>query len=763
MTGPAAAAILNGMPHPADLRARHHDGTTLVTAGQMIVACYPDGDIAMRNMAVAVARQLGFSGQRVAQVMGLSASYVATLHQRARREGAAGLVRPSGPKPKLSPEHWARAARWRQAGASEAQIAARLGVAQATVSRHLAGAGQQQLTFGGEPGRAAGQDGAPAEPGSADQEPRQPWPQREEPAPGPAAQPGPAQAPAAEQQPEPAESGPAPEPVAQPGPEPAPEPGPETALAAGLLAAGARITGGQVTSRYAGAMLLHAFGARAGAGDILAAAGDGGPGGRRFADVALLSAVSTCFALGAVTVEQFKHLTSACAGPLAGLAGLPGLRTLRPRLAAIADGTDPLELQAMFAAAMLAADPVTSGVYYADDHFVPCAGAKPVGKGWNNKRGKAERGRADTHVTAHDGRAVCFVTGEPSGLSATLPKALAELKKAAPPGARIMLGFDRGGAYPRVFRHCRDEGVHWVTCRRAPLAVPGALPVITTITVNSKRREVARAGETVQLKDYGEARQLTLFEHGQVALQVLTSDFDACPAETLAWLKSRWREENFLKYAAENYGIDKICDYIAALEANTKVIDNPARKAANTSLRQAENARAAAREDFAALLADPAIPAPAKNARLIPAAERKIVRAEKALAAAEAARDAIPAKLPANVIDPHARVALLRTQRRGLQMVLRLLAHNAEHWLASHLNAYLRDDDEYRALTRETIIRGLAGVITYAPDAITVQLDRPGAPRVARALELLLDEINATPPAMPGDRRPITYHLTGQI
>ena len=97
--------------------------------------------------------------------------------------------------------------------------------------------------------------------------------------------------------------------------------------------------------------------------------------------------------------------------------------------------------------------------------------------------------------------------------------------------------------------------------------------------------------------------------------------------------------------------------------------------------------------------------------------------------------------------------------------MLRLLAHNAEHWLASHLNAYLQDDDEYRAITRKTIIRGLASVITYAPDATTVRLDRPGAPSVARALELLLDQINATPLAIPGDRRPITYHLTpaGQI
>ncbi len=92
-------------------------------------------------------------------------------------------------------------------------------------------------------------------------------------------------------------------------------------------------------------------------------------------------------------------------------------------------------------------------------------------------------------------------------------------------------------------------------------------------------------------------------------------------------------------------------------------------------------------------------------------------------------------------------------------MVLRLLAHNAEHWPASHLNVYLRDDDEYRATTRENVIRGLAGTSTCTPATITVQLDQPGSPQVARALDLLLDEINATPPSLPGDTRPITYQL----
>ena len=750
---PAAVALmLEGMPSPRDLHLHRAAGRVVVLVGSKLVAEYGETDLAMRNMVIVTLRRLGFPGWRVAEVFGLTPTYVSRLRTAASRQGAAALAGQDGPgRPRaLGEDRQDLAQQWREQGESDLEIGRRLGVAGTTVARRLAarpaagadaGPRQEELEFAG-PAVGPGRDLEPRpEPGpraDSSQEQQQGEGEPEGGA-GPAAAAGPG-----------GPGGAAPDGAGGGPPSPPPGPG------------GPEITGGVLWSRYAGAMLLHAFTARAGAGQVLeSAAGAGrGAGGYRFADVALLSATSMCFALGAETIEQVKHLTAACAGPLAGLAVLPHLRTLRPRLAAIADAADPLALQEMAARAMLAADPVTCGVYYVDDHFVPYAGAKPVAKGWNNKRGKAERGRADTHVTAHDGRAVCFVTGEPSGLAATLPKALAELKKAADPGAKIMLGFDRGGAYAQVFRHCQEQGVHWVTYRRAPLAVPACLPVITTITRGGKARQIAWAEETVQIKDYGPARQITLFEHGQVALQVLTSDFDACPAQILAWLKSRWREENFLKYAAQNYGIDKICDYIAGIEANTKIVDNPGRKKASAAVREAEKAAAAAERDLAVLLADPAISPAAKNTRLIPAAQKTIAAAHNKLAAAAAARDKIPAKLPANVIDPAAQVALLRTCRRGLQMVLRLHACNAEHWLANHLNAYLDDDDEYRAITRQTIIRGLAGTITYAPDRITVELHRPGAPRVAGALALLIDEINHTPPAMPGDTRPITYQLT---
>jgi hypothetical protein len=684
------------MPDARDLHRLDSGGQIMIFAGPMLLFRYCEADTPARNLAVAVLRQLRFSGTAVAGVTELTPNYVATLNQRFLKEGTAGLIRALGRPRETSGASWDQASGWRAGGVRDAEIARRLGVNQSTVLRRLGPAHVQEAL---QPQAAAG----PQATGPQATEPQATEPQATEPR--------------------------------------ATEPGAAPARPA------------VIWSRYAGSMLLHAFFTRCAAGTVLADAAQGPQ------DVALLTGISMCFALGPSTLEQFKHLAAADAGPLAGSGTLPGLRALRPALNEIADRTDPLEIQSLFAAAMLAADPVTSGVYYVDDHFIPYTGAKPVAKGWNNKRGRAERGHADTHVTAHDGRAVCFVSGEPSGLTVTLPLALAQLKKAAGPGAAIMVGFDRGGAYAQVFRHCREEKVHWVTYRRAPLAVPVMLPVLTTVSYGGRTREVAWAEETVQIKDYGDARQITLFEHGRVALQILTSDTEACPADILSWLKSRWREENFLKYASENYGIDKICDYLAEITENTKEIGNPARKRANAAVRDAQKTLDAAERDLAALLADPGLTPAVKNAR-IPGLEKKIIRARTAAAATVTERDPIPAKLPANVINPDAQTAVLRAGRRGLQMVLRLLAHNAEHWLSSHLNAYLQDDDEYRAVTRETIIRGLAGTIEYTPGTITVTLERPASKCIARALELLTDEINATPPAMPGDTRPITYQIT---
>ena len=64
---------------------------------------------------------------------------------------------------------------------------------------------------------------------------------------------------------------------------------------------------------------------------------------------------------------------------------------------------------------------------------------------------------------------------------------------------------------------------------------------------------------------------------------------------------------------------------------------------------------------------------------------------------------------------------------------------------------------EYRAITRHLL--HLGGTITSTPRLITVTLDTPAAPRITRALALLIEKTNIEPPRMPGDTRPITYQL----
>ena len=378
---PAASAILGGMPGPSLLHRADRDGTTWILAGSVVLACYPSGDAGARNVAVAVCRQLGFGGRAVAEVMGLTENYVATLHNRALREGTAGLVRAPGRPRKLAAGAWEKAARWRAEGASDSEIARRLGVAQSTVFRRLGPAAvQEQLPESGPAGepepQAGGQDAGPVipEPG----EPAALGPQASEPAPA-------------------GELGPVP---------------------AGNLAAR---PGGALPSRYAGAMLAHAYLDRIGAEAILAAALPPALGRPRYDDLALLTGTSLAFALGASSAEGTKHLIPAQAGILAGIGRLPDPRTLRPRLAAIARACDPLALQRQLGAAMLAADAPALHVYYVDDHFVPYEGAKPVPKGWNTKRRHAQPGRAGTVVTDYRGRAVCFADGEPAGLSSTCP------------------------------------------------------------------------------------------------------------------------------------------------------------------------------------------------------------------------------------------------------------------------------------------------------------------------------------------------------
>jgi hypothetical protein len=703
--GVAVQAMLVGMPAPRDLHRFEVDGQVLICVGATVMFSYDAADAGLRNLAAVTLPEMGFTGRRVAQVLGITEEYVSMLRARARAEGSAGLMRRRGRPAALGARDLERARSWREEGVTDAAIGKRLGVHGSTVARVLVGVdrpGSDAVAVAATLPVAAEPDNTETTEAHAGIEPT-----IEEPAPAAVASP----------------------------------------------AGSAAIGTGSYRCRYAGAMMLFPYLDLVGAQGIFATC-TGGPA-RRYGDQHVLATATLGFALGTGTVEGSKHLRRAEAGVAVGLAATPELGTLRSRLSALADNCDPLGLQRAFAAGMLAADPAADTVYFVDDHFVAYAGARPVAKGWNTKRRHAQPGRDDTLVVDARGRAVVFASGEPTGLSSNLGGVLAQLRVVLGPDAPILLGFDRGGSYPSAFTTCREAGAHWVSYRRAPLAATTATPTQGAITRGGAQQVVLLADETVQIKGYGPARQLTLYENDAPVLQVLTSDTTATGVGLLYWLRARWRIENMFKYASAHNGIDALADYGMDIGPDTRKVTNPARTAARKTLAAAQDELATAERALPQLLNGQGTPKQ-KNAAP-PGVHHRIDIAIAAAGDAKTALRPIRAKVLATDLDPDAQLARPHLGRRGLQMVLRLLAFNAEAWLAEHFNAYLSDPNEYRAILRNLL--HLGGHVAYTSNAITITLDRPDSPRVAHALQLLTEELNATTAVMPTDPRPLTYHL----
>jgi hypothetical protein len=139
----------------------------------------------------------------------------------------------------------------------------------------------------------------------------------------------------------------------------------------------------------------------------------------------------------------------------------------------------------------------------------------------------------------------------------------------------VMIGFDRGGACPKAFTELRDRGVDWVTYRRAPLAAATVKPRSSWVAVDGRRHYVRVADEQVELDGYGECRQITLYEHDRVALQILTGDLPSPAARLAHTLRCRWCIENTFKYLEDHHGLHWLSDYHMTLAPDTTLVRNP--------------------------------------------------------------------------------------------------------------------------------------------------------------------------------------------
>ena len=241
---------------------------------------------------------------------------------------------------------------------------------------------------------------------------------------------------------------------------------------------------------------------------------------------------------------------------------------------------------------------------------------------------------------------------------------------------------------------------------------------------------------------------------------MLTSRTDLTAGEVCWRMTSRWREENYFRYARTHFALDALDSYAAAPDDPHRLVPNPAKKTAAARIRAAEAAAQAAETARDAALLQLRSPAPGQAAYLsnqvINALAAPVEAAWQELEQAGQAAAAVPARVPLSALTPD--MVRLDAETKQITHAIRMAAYNAETVLARALDGhYARAGDEAYALIREALTA--SGDIVPGDGQLVIRLDPLTAPRRTQALAALCDQLTAAGARYPGTDLVLRYEV----
>jgi transposase len=499
--------------------------------------------------------------------------------------------------------------------------------------------------------------------------------------------------------------------------------------------------------RFAGAMLL--LGALQALGLFQAFQTLGASVGRawRYDWARTVAVVALVFGLRLRSIERLKTVLPIALGPLVGCRRAPTAQTLRTKLLHLAESVDPQALHRELLRALLAYDPVWEQLYYVDGHFAAYHGQHPAPEGWDARRRVAAPGHSDAFVHDAHGRAL-FAVHLPcnEALSRVLPQIVAEIRAVVGPQARFTLVFDRGGFSGQVFRWLTPEGLGFLTYlkgRAAQRRFPARRFTRRWWTFEGKRRVYRLYEKGTRVAKAGLVRTVIWQTPEGSQVPVLTNRAEWPAPKLVHVLRLRWRQENSLKYLSDNYAIDQLIQYGADAETDARPVGNPARRALRERLARLRQELGAGEAELGRALA------------ANPEAKRRTVRGLKiALAPLRRKVAALagqitrlvnrlrhtPAQVPRTTLEPRAKRAILRHDRRHLVMAIKVAACDAEHWLGQRFNQSYRQAKDY--LTMTAALFQQPGTLHLAHGVLHVRIVPPADSRAREAFTALCTDLN---------------------
>jgi hypothetical protein len=470
------------------------------------------------------------------------------------------------------------------------------------------------------------------------------------------------------------------------------------------------------------------------------------------------------------SVERVKHVLRSDLGAVMGSGQAACVKTLRRKLDELSLQRQAVQLGTLLARHWLKVGLVNASYLYVDGHIKVYNGTRLVPEVWNSHRRMPLPGIVQYFVNDLRGRPLLVVTDEVRGnLAKSLPQVISAVRKVV--GDRhFTVIFDRGGYDGQLFKWLVEQRLDFITYQRGEVHLDDHLFARREVRWDGQRARFSIAEDTVTVGDSGPWRRIVIRTPGHQR-PILTSlpAADITAARVGVLMLTRWRQENFFKYARAHLGLDALTTYAAETAVDHEV-PNPAAKKATSELKRlrtvAQKLRAALGRALVLDTDQPASTADRPSAKTgrtshVPPTTRaalmtQLQTLEVQIEETKAHLRSLPARVPLSSLGPLPQTPQLETKL--IADTVKVAAYNAQSWLADRLaHHYLNANDRHDLLRS---FAHLSGTLIRQPDGgLRVCLQPPDLPLHRRALAGLCADLNLGQPLFPGTDVRVHYEV----
>lgn len=454
--------------------------------------------------------------------------------------------------------------------------------------------------------------------------------------------------------------------------------------------------------------------------------------------------------------EGLRHVAPGEFGKVIGLDRVPEVRTLREKIAVMANTGDPGAWMEELSKNWMDNDPQEAGYLYVDGHVRVYHGeVANLPRRYVSRERLCLRGTTDYWVNDAVGRPFFVVSKTVTeGLADTLiqdivPQLLSAVPQqptqaeldSDPRLHRFVIVFDREGATHSLLAQLWQQRIGALTYRKnikdvwspaefseQEVAIPGGGSTRMKLAVRQTKLGTAKSSMAVT-----EVRRLTDSGH-QTA--IITTAQNLGTTLIAGRMFSRWCQENFFAYMMQHYDLDGLIEYGAQSLPGTQLIVNPVWRELDKAVRTARQAERKQQSRAGRINLEDGADVQQKADSIEAMQDARTQLSELRLK-----RKLTPRKVRIDSLPEEQRPTTLLPLSKMLSDTVKMIAYRAETAMVALLRRHLAKEAEARALVRELLVSDADIEPDDRAKTLTIRIHRMANPSHDKAVAELLNEL----------------------